>query len=346
MRGTGLADRCLLMPELEFFIFDDVRFDQREFEAFYHVNSRESAWNRGRVEHPNLGYKPGSGLGYFPCPPTDSLVNLRSEMAQRMAECGIATSAHFHEVATGGQCEIDLSHQDLVVSADQVMTARYIIRNVARNAGKTATFMPKPLFGDNGSGMHTHLTLWKDDESLFSGHGYAGLSDLGLHAVGGLIKHAPALCAFANPTTNSYKRQEAGQLTAITRRSFASRSASPATKAGPSNIAARTAPRTPTCSTRPCSWRFSMASRTRSALANLWTRTSTTFSPTTWTRFPPPPAPSTVRLRRFAPIMIFSCGEVFTPDVIDTWIWFKQTYEIEALRIRPHPYEFSLYYDV
>ena len=156
--------------------------------------------------NPNLGYKPGSGLGYFPCPPTDSLVDLRSEMAQRMAECGIATAAHFHEVATAGQCEIDLVPRSLVESADQVVTAKYIIRNVARRSGKTATFMPKPLFGDNGSGMHTHLTLWKDNQPLLAGNGYAGLSDLGIHAIGGLIKHAAALCAFANPTTNSYKR--------------------------------------------------------------------------------------------------------------------------------------------
>ncbi len=196
--------------ELEFFVFDNVQFDQRGHEAFYQVDSVEGVWNRGRQESPNLGYKPGSGLGYFPCPPTDSLVNLRTEMAQRMAGCGVATAAHFHEVATGGQCEIDLVSKPLLESADQVMLARYIIRNVARRAGKTATFMPKPLFGDNGSGMHTHLSVWKDNQPLLAGHGYAGLSDLGLYAIGGLIKHALATCAFANPTTNSYKRLVAG----------------------------------------------------------------------------------------------------------------------------------------
>ena len=179
MRNTGVADQCLLAPELEFFVFDNVQFEQRGHEAFYQVDSVEGAWNRGRPEAPNLGYKPGSGLGYFPCPPTDSLVDLRSEMAQRMAECGIATSAHFHEVATAGQCEIDLVGGPLVESADQVVTAKYIIRNVARRSRKTATFMPKPLYGDNGSGMHTHLTLWKDNQPLLAGQGYAGLSDLG-----------------------------------------------------------------------------------------------------------------------------------------------------------------------
>src|SRR5271157_1131653 len=164
MRNTGVADQCLLAPELEFFVFDNVQFDQNGHEAFYQVDSVEGAWNRGRAENPNLGYKPGSGLGYFPCPPTDSLVDLRSVMA------------------------------------------KYIIRNVARRNRKTATFMPKPLFGDNGSGMHTHLTLWKDNQPLLAGHSYGGMSDLGMHAIGGLLKHAPTLCAFANPTTNSYKR--------------------------------------------------------------------------------------------------------------------------------------------
>ena len=206
MKSTGLADACRLAPELEFFVFDDVRFDQNGHEAYYHVDSAEGAWNRGKADGPNLGYKAGSGLGYFPCPPTDSLADLRTEMAQRMAECGIATAAHYHEVATGGQCEIDLMPQPLVESADQVMLARYIIRNVAHRHGKTATFMPKPLYGDNGSGLHTHFTLWKENQPLLAGNGYAGLSDLGMYAIGGLLKHAPALCAFANPTTNSYKR--------------------------------------------------------------------------------------------------------------------------------------------
>ncbi len=222
MKSTGIVDACLLGPELEFFVFDDVRFDQRAHEAFYHVDSVEGAWNRGTNERPNLGYKPGTGLGYFPCPPTDSLADLRTEMAQIMAECGIRTTAHHHEVATGGQCEIDLENQGPVKAADQVMLARYIIRNVARRAGKAATFMPKPLFGDNGSGMHTHLSLWKDDVPLFAGHGYAGLSELGLHAIGGILKHGPALCAFANPTTNSYKRLITG-FEAPTRLSYSRR---------------------------------------------------------------------------------------------------------------------------
>src|SRR5262249_3208265 len=158
---TGIADRCIVGPELEFFVFDDVRYDQRGHEAFYHLDSREGAWNRGRAEGPNLGYKPGSGLGYFPCPPTDSLADLRTEMAQRMTDCGLPPTAHPHGAATGGRGEIDLAPQGLVESADRVMLAKYITRTAARRNGKTATFMPKPLFGDNGSGMHTHFSLWK-----------------------------------------------------------------------------------------------------------------------------------------------------------------------------------------
>ena len=165
----------------------------------------EGEWNRR-----TLRIRPARDWAIFPARPPTAWSTCGSEMAQRMAECGINTAAHFHEVATGGQCEIDLAPQSLVESADQVVMARYIIRNVVRRSNKTATFMPKPLFGDNGSGLHTHLTLWKHNEPLLAGHGYAGLSDIGVSAIGGLIKHAPALCAFANPTTNSYKRLVAG----------------------------------------------------------------------------------------------------------------------------------------
>ena len=205
MRSTGVADTCRAAPELEFFVFDSVRFDYRGHEAFHAVDSAEGAWNTGQSGK-NLGSKAGSGLGYFPCPPIDSLADLRTEMAQTMHECGVPTEAHYHEVATGGQCEIDLAERDIVAAADGVMLAKYIIRNVARRHDKAATFMPKPLYGDNGSGMHTHFTLWKGGEPVLAGNGYAGLSDLGLYAIGGILKHAKALCAFANPTTNSYKR--------------------------------------------------------------------------------------------------------------------------------------------
>jgi glutamine synthetase len=355
MRNTGLADQCLLAPELEFFVFDNVRFDQRGHEAFYHLDSVEGVWNRGRQESPNLGYKPGSGLGYFPCPPTDSLVDLRTEMAQRMAECGIATAAHFHEVATGGQCEIDLVSKPLLESADQVMLAKYIIRNVARRAGKTATFMPKPLFGDNGSGMHTHLSMWKDNHPLLAGHGYAGLSDLGLYAIGGLIKHAQALCAFANPTTNSYKRLVAG-FEAPTRVSYSRRNRAAIIRIpvnSPNPHRRRIEYRCPDSAANPYLLFSAVLMAVLDGVQNKL-RPGEPLDKDIYDLQPQeldtvPTTPSSLEssldaLRSDHEFLLR--GDVFTRDVVDTWIWYKQTHEVETIRVRPHPYEFSLYYDV
>jgi glutamine synthetase len=355
MRSTGLADLCRIGPELEFFVFDDVRYDQRGHEAFYHVNSVEGTWNRGRNERPNLGYKPGSGLGYFPCPPTDSLADLRNEMAQRMHECGIATSAHYHEVATGGQCEIDLVAQPLVESADQVMLARYIIRNVARRHGRTATFMPKPLFGDNGSGLHTHFTLWNGDTPLLAGNGYAGLSDLGMYAIGGLLKHAPALCAFANPTTNSYKRLISG-FEAPTKVSYSRRNRSAIIRVpvhSPNPRSRRIEYRGPDSAANPYLLSSAMLMAALDGIQNK-TRPGDPLDKDIYDLQPEELAdvPTTPRsldasldaLRADHEFLLR--GDVFTPDVLDTWIWYKQTHEVEALRVRPHPYEFTLYYDV
>ena len=355
MRNTGLADDCLLAPELEFFVFDDVRFEQRGHEAFYHVDSVEGAWNRGRAESPNLGYKPGSGLGYFPCPPTDSLVDLRSEMAQRMGQCGIPIAAHFHEVATGGQCEIDLMPQPLIGSADQVMLARYIIRNVARRAGKSATFMPKPLFGDNGSGMHTHLTLWKDGQPLLAGQGYAGLSDLGIYAIGGLMRHALALCAFANPTTNSYKRLVSG-FEAPTKISYSRRNRAAIIRvplSGPSPMSRRIEYRGPDAAANPYLLFSAMLMAILDGIQNK-VRPGEPLDKDIYDLQPEeldnvPTAPRSLEasldaLRADHEFLLR--GDVFTPDVVDTWIWYKQTHEVEMTRIRPHPYEFALYYDV
>lgn len=354
MRSTGIADTCRIEPELEFFVFDDVRFDQRGHEAFYHVDSVEGAWNRGRVERPNLGYKPGSGLGYFPCPPTDSLADLRTEMAQIMAECGIRTTAHHHEVATGGQCEIDLEQQGLVEAADQVMFAKYIIRNVARRAGKAATFMPKPLHGDNGSGMHTHFSFWKADTPLLAGHGYAGLSEIGLHAIGGILKHAPALCAFANPTTNSYKRLVPG-FEAPTKLSYSRRNRSAVIRIPvyrPSTRTSRIEFRCPDSAANPY---LLFAAMIMAALDGIQSRIYPgdpldkdvyDLEPEELDVVPSTPATLADALDALEADQEFLLrGDVFTPDVIDTWIWYKRTYEVQAVRTRPHPYEFVLYFD-
>jgi len=355
LRSTGLADTCRLAPELEFFLFDGVRFDQNIHEGFYHVDSAEGAWNRGSDRGPNLGYKAGTGLGYFPCPPTDSLADLRTEMAQMMADCGIATSAHYHEVATGGQSEIDLVSQPLVESADQVMLAKYIIRNVARRAGKTATFMPKPLFGDNGSAMHTHFTLWRDEVPMLAGGGYAGLSDLGLYAIGGLLKHARALCAFANPTTNSYKRLVPG-YEAPTKLSYSRRNRAAVIRIpihSPSPKSRRIEYRGPDAAANPY---LLFSAMLMAALDGIQTKASPgdpldkdiyDLQPEELADVPATPRSLDESLEALRADHDFLLrGDVFTPDVIDTWIWYKRTHEIEALRLRPHPYEFSLYYDV
>jgi glutamine synthetase len=355
MRSTGLADLCRIAPELEFFIFDDVRFDSRGNEAFYHVDSVEGDWNRGRAEGPNLGYKAGRGLGYFPVPPTDSLADLRTEMAQIMHECGIATSAHYHEVATGGQSEIDLMDQPLVESADQVMLARYIIRNVARRHGKTATFMPKPLFGDNGSGMHTHLTLWKGETPLLAGHGYAGLSDLALYAIGGLLKHAPALCAFANPTTNSYKRLIPG-FEAPTKLSYSRRNRTAVVRIpiySPSPKSRRIEFRGPDSAANPY---LLFSAMLMAALDGIQTKANPgdpldkdiyDLQPEELADVAGTPRTLAESLQALLDDHEFLLrGDVFTRDIIDTWVWYKRTHEVEALRQRPHPHEFSLYFDV
>ena len=355
MRSTGLADVCRLAPELEFFVFDDVRFDQTGNEAFYHVDSVEGAWNRGKAENPNLAYKPRSGLGYFPCPPTDSLADLRAEMAQILAECGVATSAHYHEVATGGQCEIDLVPQPLVESADQVMLAKYVIRNTARRHGKTVTFMPKPLYGDNGSGMHTHVTLWKGDTPLLAGNGYAGLSELGLYAIGGILEHAPALCAFANPTTNSYKRLIEG-FEAPTKLSYSRRNRAAVIRIpihSPNPRSRRIEYRCPDSAANPYLLFSALMMAALDGVQNKirpgepLDKDIYDLQPEELANVPTTPKSLEASLDALRADHDFLLrGDVFTPDVIDTWIWYKTTHEVEAVRVRPHPHEFTLYYDV
>ena len=206
LKSTGIGDVAYFGPEAEFFIFDEVRFDQNAREAYYHIDSREGVWNTGREEGPNLGYKPRHKEGYFPVSPVDSQQDIRTEMIMEMEKVGIEVEKHHHEVATAGQAEIDLRFDSLVNMADKLMWYKYIVKNVAKRHNKTATFMPKPMFGDNGSGMHTHQSIWKGGKPLFAGDKYAGISQMMLHYIGGILKHAPAICAFSNPTTNSYKR--------------------------------------------------------------------------------------------------------------------------------------------
>ncbi|HEY5532927.1 MAG TPA: type I glutamate--ammonia ligase, partial [Candidatus Anoxymicrobiaceae bacterium] len=207
LRSEGIADAAYFGPEAEFFVLDDIRFDQTENCGYYFIDSIEGDWNTGRQENPNLGYKPRYKEGYFPVPPHDSMQDLRSEMMLKMIECGIPIEVHHHEVATAGQAEIDMRFDKLVTVADNLMLYKYIVKNIAKAHGKVATFMPKPVFMDNGSGMHTHQSLWRGDTNLFyDKDGYALLSETARWYIGGLLKHAPAILAFAAPTTNSYKR--------------------------------------------------------------------------------------------------------------------------------------------
>jgi glutamine synthetase len=355
MKSSGIADGALFGPELEFYLFDDVRFDQTANSSYYHVDSAEGAWNSGRDERPNLGHKLRYGEGYFPCPPADMTHDLRTEIMLTMQQCGITVERQHHEVATGGQAEIDLHYDELVRIADNVQKGKYVIKNVARRHGKTATFMPKPLFGENGSGMQVHVSLWRDGRNIFAGSNYSNLSDAGLYAIGGLLKHAPALCAITNPTTNSYKRLVAS-------------AESPANLAySPRNRSA--AIRIPVYSPRPqskrveyrcpdssCNPYLAFAAMLMAILDGVKNKIHPgepldkdiyDLDPEELRDVPKAPASleeALGHLKRDHEFLLH--GEVFTEDVIDTWIWYKREREVEALRTRPHPYEFVMYYDV
>jgi glutamine synthetase len=355
MKSTGIADNCFIGPESEFFVFDDVRFDQNEREGYYHIDSAEGQWNRGRQEHPNLGYKIRYKEGYFPVPPADSMADLRTEMVLRMAECGIQIEAQHHEVATAGQMEIDMRFNELIKMADQLLWYKYVVKNVARAHGKTATFMPKPIFMDNGSGMHTHISLWKQGEPLFAGSGYAGLSDLAMYAIGGILKHAPALCGFTNPTTNSYKRlvpgYEAPVNLAYSRRN---RSASVRIPVySPSPKAKRLEFRCPDSSCNPY---LAFSAILMAALDGIQSKIDPgepldkdiyDLDPEELKTVPKTPGSLAEALDALEQDNEFLLrGDVFTEDVLSTWIWYKREKEIDAIRLRPHPYEFCLYYDI
>ena len=363
MKSTGIADTAYFGPELEFFVFDDVRYDQTYNCGYYYIDSIEGAWNTGREEEPvhqgsttrNLGYKLRYKEGYFPVPPADSLHDLRTEMMRLMIECGIPIEAQHHEVATGGQCEIDMRFSPLVDMADRVLKYKYVVKNVAKMHGRTATFMPKPLFQDNGSGMHVHTSLWKNGVNLFAGSGYAGLSDMGIHAIGGLLKHAPALCAFTNPTTNSYKRlvpgYEAPVNLAYSRRN---RSASVRIPVySPSPKAKRLEFRCPDGSSNPYLVFAAMLMAMLDGIKNKikpgdpLDKDIYDLEPEELATVPKTPASLEEALDRLEADHEFLLqGDVFTADVISTWIWYKREKEVDAIRLRPHPYEFYMYYDM
>jgi glutamine synthetase len=363
MKSTGIADTAYFGPELEFFVFDAVRYDQTPNSGYYFLDSIEGAWNTGREKDPNgaggeganLGYKLRYKEGYFPVPPSDALHDLRSEMMLTMIACGLKIEAQHHEVATGGQGEIDMKFAPLVDMADNVLKYKYIIKNVAKKYGKTATFMPKPLFQDNGSGMHVHSSLWKNGQNLYAGSGYAGLSEMGLYAIGGLLRHAPALCAITNPTTNSYKRLVPGYEAPVNL-AYSRRNRSAAVRIpvySPSPKAKRLEFRCPDGSSNPYLAFSAMLMAMLDGIKNKikpgepLDKDIYDLEPEELAKVPKAPGSLDEALSHLERDHEFLLqGDVFTQDVISTWIWYKREKEVDAIRLRPHPYEFALYYDI
>jgi glutamine synthetase len=352
--ASGIADTAYFGPECEFFIFDRVRFDQNQHEGYYHIESDEGAWGSG--QEGSRGYRPRYKEGYFPVPPTDQQQDIRTEMMLRMQDMGIYIEVQHHEVGTAGQAEIDMRYGTLLATADNVMNYKYVVRNVAWNHNKTATFMPKPLFMDNGSGMHTHQSLWKNGEPLFFDEtGYALLSDMARYYIGGLIAHAPSLLAFTNPTTNSYRRLVPGYEAPINL-VYSQRNRSACVRIptySKSPAARRLEFRTPDPSCNPY---LAFSACLQAGLDGVRNKIE-------------PPAPLDKDIYDLAPedkAGIASVpgsldevldnlerdhdylleGGVFTEDVIETWVEYKRKHEVDAIRLRPHPHEFSLYYDI
>jgi glutamine synthetase len=354
LNSTGIADTCYFGPELEFFIFDNVRFDQRENQGFYFIDAEEGRWNSGRKEN-NLGYRPRYKEGYFPVPPTDHYQDLRSEMVLTMQKCGIDVECHHHEVATGGQTEIDMKFSPLLQMADSTMLYKYIVRNVANQYGKTVTFMPKPLFQDNGSGMHCHQSLWKGGKPLFAGDGYAGFSQLGLWYIGGLIKHGSALSAIIAPTTNSYKRLvpgfEAPVNLAYSRRNRSAACRIPMYSASPKAKRVEFRPPDPSCNPYMAFSAMLMAGldgiENKIDPGQPLDKDIYDLGPEELKQVPSMPGSLEAALDALeADHQFLLKGDVFTEDLLTTYIEYKRTKEVDAIRLRPHPYEFSLYYDI
>jgi glutamine synthetase len=356
LKSTGIADTAFFGPEAEFYILDDVRFDQTSHSGYYFLDSVEGVWNSGREENPNLGFKIRYKEGYFPVPPMDHYQDLRTEMMLKLIEVGVPVEVHHHEVGTAGQAEIDMRFGTLLQMADSLMKYKWCIKNVARKAGKTVTFMPKPIFQDNGSGMHCHQSLWKGEQPLFfDERGYAGLSEMAIYYIGGLLKHAPSILAFAAPTTNSYRRLVPGYEAPINL-IYSQRNRSACVRIpmySNSPKAKRIEFRPPDPSANPY---LAFSAMLMAGLDGVRNRIQ-------------PQAPIDKDLYDLEPEekhevkntpgslgevltaleqdhQYLLQGGVFTQDVIDTWIAYKREREMEQVNLRPHPYEFYLYYDI
>lgn len=355
LNTSGLADTCYVGPEAEFYIFDDARFDQTVNEAFYRVDSAWGGWNTGQQENPNLAHKPGLKQAYFRTPPSDPYQDVRSHMISNLRNCGVDAELHHQEVGSGGQCEIGLKYQPLIQMSDALVKFKYTVHNTANDYGKTATFMPKPLFGDNGSGMHCHLSLWRDGKNLFYDRdGYAGLSDMGLWFIGGLLHHAGSLLAFACPTANSYRRLVPG-FEAPIKLVYSQRNRSAAIRIpmySQSPAAKRVEFRCPDPSANPY---LAFSAMLMAGIDGVLNKI-----------VPPDPVDRDIyelpedeqrKIKDTPPTLKAALraleddhdylmrGGVFTPDVMDTWIRYKRANELAYMDQRPHPAEFALYYD-
>jgi len=355
LKGTGIGDTAYIGPEAEFFIFDNVRFESSSNMAFYEVDSVEGIWNSGREESPNLGYKPGYKQGYFPVPPTDKFQDLRTEMLLTLEKLGIDIECQHHEVATAGQSEIDMRFKPLLQMGDQLMWFKYVLKNVAQRDNRTVTFMPKPLFEDNGSGMHTHISIWKNGEPLFAGDKYAGVSQEALYGIGGILKHCRALCALTNPTTNSYKRLVPG-FEAPVNLAYSSRNRSAAIRIpmySASPKAKRIEFRTPDPS---CNGYLAFSAILMAVIDGIENRIDPGepldkdiygLPPEELANIPSAPGSLEEALAALKEDNAFLLkGDVFTQDVIDTWIKYKTENEVNPIKLRPHPHEFALYFDI
>jgi len=353
LKSTKIGDMSFWGPEAEFFIFDHVSYDQNSHSNYYFIDSEEGIWNSGK-DGVNLGSRPRHKEGYFPVAPVDSQQDLRSEMCRVMEQVGIRVEKHHHEVATAGQGEIDLRFDTLIKMADQMMMYKYIVRNVARRHGKTVTFMPKPLFNDNGTGMHTHQSIWKDGKPLFAGKEYAGVSQMCLYYIGGILKHGQALAAFTNPTTNSYKRLTPG-FEAPVLLAYSSRNRSAGIRIpmySPSPKAKRIEVRFPDPS---CNMYLAFSAMLMAGLDGIQNKIHPgeamdknlyDLEPEELANVPTLPSSLEEALKNLETDHEFLLkGGVFSEDLVEAWISYKRTNEIDALRIRPNPYEFMMYYD-
>ncbi|MBI5228374.1 type I glutamate--ammonia ligase [Candidatus Micrarchaeota archaeon] len=356
LKSSGAGDVAYFGPEAEFFIFDDLRFSQNEYSGFYSIDSEEGIWNSGGNDGPSLAYRPRYKEGYFPTPPHDSVHEIRNEMVRECIKCGITIERHHHEVATAGQCEINFRFDSLKRSADQMMMYKYLVKNVAKKHGKVATFMPKPLFNDNGSGMHCHQSIWKDGKNTFAGDGFGGLSQNALYYVGGLLKHARSLAAILSPTTNSYKRLVPGFEAPVNLvYSLANRSAAVRIPlVDKENTAAKRVEfRPPDPAANPY---LAFSAMLMAGLDGIKHKIDPGESVTE--NIYHLPKERLDKIKKLPGTLEEALGEleadhqylleggVFTKDLIETWIDFKRHKEIDQVRLRPHPWEFHLYHDV